>query len=300
MNDNLEQNFIHFRTGDLCFSGGENIGDLMIFIGRQSTIQHSCILVWLDVESLRENKVKVHPWYIDEQTTALSFLGLAQGGKYDILTKEKQKGLILYEPEELFSNAPIAYVRGLSREYISDEYVCQKMEEYIEIHHLKMTYAYGTYHIVTVGLGFDVFGPHKTGGKLCSENIYIFLEHLCGYPEFKIDRDSILSKGINEVTKKEITFPSYKVPDAIDRMYVPDFFSSDYNTHPVMEKEEVRVIGCKNEEDITVWHPYFIAFVMLVFIGLFLFLIINNYCESCSSGKSVCLIDQKDVFDLIL
>jgi hypothetical protein len=35
-------------------------------------------------------------------------------------------------------------------------------------------------------------------------------------------------------------------------MYVPDFFSAEYNTHPIFDSEEVRVIGTKNEEDITV------------------------------------------------
>ena len=176
--DELSRSFINFRTGDICLSAGENIGDIMIFIGRHSTIQHSCILVWLDVDSLKENKVKVHPNFIDESTTALSFLGLAEGRKLDMVTNELQKGLILYHPEELFINAPIVYVRPLNKEYISDKYVTLKMEEYIEKHHLKMQYAYGKLHIITVGLGFDIFGRHSENGKLCSENLYLFLQHL--------------------------------------------------------------------------------------------------------------------------
>ena len=158
--DELSKNFLSFRTGDICLSAGENIGDIMICVGRHSTIQHSCILVWLDVNALKDNKVKVHPNYIDENTTTLSFLGLAEGRKLDMVTNELQKGLILYHPEELFINAPIVYVRALNKEYISDAYVTTKIEEYIEMHHLKMQYAYGKLHIVTVGLGLDVFGRH--------------------------------------------------------------------------------------------------------------------------------------------
>lgn len=333
--DELSKNFLSFRTGDICLSAGENIGDIMIFVGRHSTIQHSCILVWLDVNALKDNKVKVHPNYIDENTTTLSFLGLAEGRKLDMVTNELQKGLILYNPEELFINAPIVYVRALNKEYISDAYVTTKMEEYIEMHHLKMQYAYGKLHIVTVGLGFDVFGRHADNGKLCSENLYLFLQHLCGFPEFRIedilnsdkvrieDIDSdanafrienivtdsetqintkcVESKTFNRVENKvfkNIQYEEYKVPDALDYMYVPDFFSSDYNTHPVFEKEEVRVIGTKNEEDITVKHPYFVVFVVLVIIILFLFFVISNYCESCRA-TGFCRIGSKDFFDLL-
>ncbi len=298
-NDFFER-FIGFRTGDVCLSAGENIGDIIIFIGRHSTIQHSCILVWLDIKALKDNKIKVCPYFINEETTALSFLGLAEGSKLDMGTNEKHKGLILWTPEELFSNAPIVYIRKISREHISDEYVCSKMESYIQEHHLKLQYAYGKKHIVTVGLGFDVFGEHPTG-VLCSENIYMFLEHLCDYPEFKVEElvlqpEEITSKGVKSKNIKSIKYKDYKVPDAIDRMYVPDFFSVEYNTHPIFEGEEVRVIGNKNEEDITVRHPYFVAFAVLVILILILFLIINNYCESCSS-KDFCPVGAKDLFD---
>lgn len=308
LKNDVSEKFIGFRTGDVCLSAGENIGDIMIFIGRHSTIQHSCLLVWLDKKELLNKKIKVHPYFIDEETTALSFLGLAEGRKLDMGTNELNKGLILWTPEDLFSNAPIVYVRKISREYISDEYVCNKMESYIQEHHLKLQYAYGKKHIVTVGLGFDVFGKHKDGGVLCSENIYMFLEHLCQYPEFRIENlenlylqntESLELKNKSVKKYKTIKYDNYKVPDAIGRMYVPDFFSYEYNTHPVFEGEENRVISSKNEEDITVKHPYFVAFVVLVIIALILFLIINNYCESCSS-KDFCPIGSKDLFDSFL
>jgi len=282
INPNLSENFTQFRTGDICLSAGENIGDIMIFIGRHSTIQHSCILVWLDKKALQDKKIKVHPYFIDDETTTLSFLGLAEGNKLDMGSDELQKGLILYHPEELFINAPIVYIRPISKNYISDEYMIKMMEEYISIHYLKLKYAYGKGHIVTVGLGFDVFGKHPTG-VLCSENIYMFLHHICQYPEFIIEG-------------KIYNYEDYKVPDAIDRMYVPDFFSAEYNTHPIFESEEVRVISTKNEEDITVKHPYFIMFVVLIIIILFLFFVINNYCESCNV-KGYCPIGSKDFFD---
>jgi hypothetical protein len=212
------------------------------------------------------------------------------------------------------------------------------------MHHLKMQYAYGKLHIVTVGLGFDVFGRHADNGKLCSENLYLFLQHLCVFPEFRVENilnsdevriedidsdanafriENILNsdevrienldyetqintkrvenKTFNHVENKvfkNIQYEEYKVPDALDYMYVPDFFSSDYNTHPVFEKEEVRVIGSKNEEDITVKHPYFVVFVVLVIIILFLFFVISNYCESCRA-TGFCRIGSKDFFDLL-
>ena len=150
----------------------------MIFIGRHSTIQHSCILVWLDVKSLKDKKIKIHPYFIDEETTTLSFLGLAEGRKMDIVKHEKQKGMILYQPAELFKNAPIIYVRELNQEYIKDDYVVKKLQQYIEYHHLKTQYAYGKFHIIVVGwLGYGGFGRHPTG-ILCSENIYNFLKFL--------------------------------------------------------------------------------------------------------------------------
>lgn len=282
MNDDewIKKKFKGLRTGDVILSAGKNIGDIMIFVGRHSTIQHSCLLVWLDVQSLQENKVKVHPWYIDDETTVLSFLGLAQGSKMDMLVKEPRKGLILYEPKELFVNAPIVYTRPLNRNRVSDELVVQKMEEYISEQHLQMMYAYGIEHIVTVGLGFDVFGPHKNGGRLCSENIYLFLKHLCGYPEYNLGDD----------------FEPYKLPDAKDYMTVPDFFFSEYNTHPVFEPEEYRVISKTAEEDVTVLHPFFVALIIIIIVIVALFMIINSYCESCNA-TGICPINAKDIFD---
>lgn len=288
--DELTQKFMGYRTGDIVLSSGENIGDLIIFFGRHSTIQHSCILVWLDVKAMRNHKVKVVSHYVDDETTQLSFLGLAEGARTDMVTGDKRKGLILWEPEELMLNAPIVYVRELSKEYISDEYVVRKMTEYIQEQHLKMQYAYGKGHIVTVGLGFDVFGEHPKGGKLCSENIYHFLEKLCEYPEFKIDG-------------KKVLHPKYSLPDAISRMTVPDFFASSNNSHPVFEPEEYRVISKKSEEDVTVHHPYFLVFVLLVVIIVFAFLLINNYCESCRANPlcqkdGVCMM-RPDFFDTV-
>ena len=276
----IKKKFKGLRTGDVILSAGKNIGDIMIFVGRHSTIQHSCILVWLDVEALERNEVKVHPWYVDDNTTTLSFLGLAQGSKMDMLVKEPRKGLILYEPQELFSNAPIVYTRPLNRNRISDDLVVQKMEEYIKMEHLQMTYAYGIHHIVTVGVGLDVFGPHKTGGRLCSENVYIFLKHLCGYPEYNLGDD----------------FEDYKLPDAKDYMTVPDFFFSEYNTHPVFEPEEYRVISKSAEEDVTVMHPFFVVLIVLIIIIIVLFMVINNYCESCNA-TGICPIGSRDLFD---
>jgi hypothetical protein len=63
------------------------------------------------------------------------------------------------------------------------------------------------------------------------------------------DGVKVNTKNVESKTFKNIQYEEYKVPDALDYMYVPDFFSSDYNTHPVFEKEEVRVIGTKNEEE---------------------------------------------------
>jgi hypothetical protein len=288
MNDELSKKFISFRTGDIVMSSGEGIGDLVIFFGRHTTIQHSAILVWLDKKSLETYDVKIHPAYIDEDTTVLSFLGLSEKSRVDMVSQSRQKGLILWQPEDLFANAPIVYVRALNPEHISDEYVTRKMTEYINIHHLRMQYAYGKMHIVTVGLGFDVLGEHPTQGKLCSENIYIFLKHLCNYPEFVIDG-------------KKVKHDDYKVIDAIERMYVPDFFFSDNNTHPVFLADEARVISKKNEEDVTVNHPYFLIFVIVVILIIFIFLLVNNYCETCDSGvcrPQLCFPGQKDIFDL--
>lgn len=288
MNEDFIQKFISFRTGDIVLSSGEGIGDLIIFFGRHTTIQHSAILVWLDKKSLNDHQVKIHPVYIDDETTVLSFLGLSEKSRFDIVHQTPQKGLILWQPEDLFANAPIVYIRALNPEYISDEYIVRKMKEYIDIYHLKMKYAYGKMHIVTVGLGFDVLGEHPEKGKLCSENIYIFLKHICNYPEFTIDG-------------KKVKHSDYKVVDAIERMYVPDFFFSDNNTHPVFLPEESRVISKKNEEDVTVNHPYFLFFVILVIVIIFIFLLVNNYCETCNSGvcrPQICIPGQKDIFDL--
>ncbi len=280
----IKKKFRDLRTGDVILSAGKNIGDIMIFVGRHSTIQHSCILVWLDVNSLKEGKVKVHPWYVDDNTTTLSFLGLAQGRKMDMVTQEEQKGLILYEPTELFVNAPIVYTRPLNRSRISNSLVCLKMEEYIEMHHLKMSYAYGIHHIVTVGLGFDIFGPHASGGKICSENVYLFLQHLCGYPGYNLGDD----------------YDEYKVPDAKDYMTVPDFFFSEYNNHPVFEPEEYRVISKAAEEDVTVLHPFFIVLIVLILILILVFVLVNNYCDSCSANPmGVCPIGGRDIFDVL-
>jgi hypothetical protein len=287
MIDEITHKFITYRTGDIVLSSGAGIGDLMIFIGRHDTVQHSCILIWLDIDAMTTGQVKIHPNFIDDETTTLSFLGLAQGARTDMITGEKEKGLILWNPEDLLANAPIAYIRKLSREYISDEYVSNKMEEYINLQHLKMQYAYGIHHIVTAGLGFDVFGRHKTG-KICSENVYLFLEHLCKYPNF-------------EIGNEKLEFKDYKVIDAVDYLHVPDFFLSSYNSHPVFENLEERVISIKNEDDVTVKHPFFVMFAVLVFLIIFIFLVINNYCDSCSrSGADFCPINAKDLFDSLI
>ena len=276
--------FKSFRSGTVILSGGEGIGDLIIFIGRHDTVQHSCILVWLDVDSLAEKKPKVVSHY-QEGKTALSFLGLAEGGRYDMAAGEIRKGLILWTPEDLFANAPVVYGRRLNEDYIPDDYVTLKLQEYIDMHHLKMQYAYGKLHIVTAGLGFDVFGPHKDGGRLCSENVYLFLEHLCEYPKF------IVGGAIIDAW-------TYKVPDAPVHLYVPDFFSSSHNNHPVFEQEEYRVISSKNEDDITVKHPYIVAFAVLIIIAVGFFLLVNNYCESCNA-KGFCPIGATDIFDAL-
>jgi hypothetical protein len=282
--DWIKKKFQGLRTGDVVLSAGKNIGDIMIFVGRQSTIQHSCILVWLDIESLKQGSIKTHPWYVNQETTTLSFLGLAQGRKMDMATQQEQKGLILYEPTELFVNAPIVYTRPLNRSNISDSLVCQKMEEYIQMHHLKMSYAYGIHHIITVGLGIDVFGPHSSGGKICSESVYLFLEHLCGYPGYNLGGD----------------YEEYHLPDAKDYMTVPDFFFSEYNNHPVFDKEEYRVISKVAEEDITVLHPFFLVLVILILVLVLVFILINNYCDSCTANPmGICPIGAKDIFDVL-
>jgi len=287
---NITQKFIGWRTGDVVLSSGENIGDLIIFIGRHSTLQHSCILVWLDIPSLKEHKVKVHSHYIDDETTKLSFLGLAEGSKLDVVTQEPRKGLILWEPEYLFTNAPIIYIRPLNSEYIKDDYVVKKMEEYIEEHHLKMKYAYGKDYIVTVGLGFDILGPKKDGSQLCSGNVYLFLKHLCDYPNFKIENQLIESL-------------TYKLPDCEPHMIVPDMFSSEHNSHPVFDSQEYRVLSKKNEEDVTVSHPYFIVFVILLLIVVLGFFIVYNYYESCKNNpmcrSGICMPGQRDFFDFM-
>jgi hypothetical protein len=294
--------FLQFRTGTIVFSAGENIGDLVILIGRHDTIQHSCILVWLDKEALREHKLKVHPHFIDNETTKLSFLGLAEGRKIDVLTDELQKGLILWEPEELFLNAPIVYTRSLNEQYVTNEYVCDVMTRYIETHHLKLKYLYGLKHIVTIGLGIDVFGEQKQG-VLCSGNIYMFLNELCGFPDFDIDKinkyyleNKVLDS--NGSVKQIKDYHEYFMPDANQHMFVPDFFISEYNTHPVMEQFESRVIGSKNENDVTVNHPFLLTLVVLILIVIFFFWLISNYCESCASKNKPCMIN-KDFFDLL-
>jgi hypothetical protein len=290
LEDAIKQ-FHPFRSGDIVLSAGQNIGDLIIFFGRHTTIQHSGILVWLDKDSADQGIIKVVPNYENDDTTILSFLGLAEGRKYDIVKKEKHKGMILYEPIELFRNAPIIYVRPLNQEYISDDYVSEKLQEYIEIHHLKTQYAYGKAHIVLVGwLGLDILGrnPH---GILCSENVYNFLNYLCEYPKFRVEEvvnqdpndpeGSIIRVKSAPGSKIIPKYQTYKVPDAKDYMHTPDFFASEHNNHPVFEENEVRVIGLKSEVEATVWHPYFIAFAVMVILILFVFFVISNYCESC-------------------
>jgi len=297
-----DKKFSQFRTGTIIFSCGENIGDLIILLGRHDTIQHSCILVWLDKEALRENKLKVHPRFIDDETTKLSFLGLAEGQRIDVLTDQLQKGLILWEPEELFLNAPIVYTRSLNEEYISDEYVCDVMTKYILCHHLKLKYLYGLKFIATIGIGLDVFGDQKQG-VLCSGNIYMFLEELCGFPEFDIERINLFYKensilNINGSIREIKEYPSYVMPDAKKHMFVPDMFITEYNSHPVMEQIEYRVISTKSENDVSVNHPYLLAFIVLVLIIVFFFWLISTFCQSCASGIKPCMIN-KDFFDLL-
>jgi hypothetical protein len=294
--------FHPFRTGDIVLSAGQNIGDLIIFFGRHTTIQHSGILVWLDKVASDQGIIKVVPNYESDDTTILSFLGLAEGKKYDIVKKEKHKGMILYEPVELFRNAPIIYMRPLNQNYISDEYVTEKMQQYIETHHLKTQYAYGKAHIVLVGwLGLDILGRNPNG-ILCSENVYNFLNYLCEYPDFRVeevlnqDPNQILDQDFDQGSEQGPNFirvksapgtkiipqyKTYKVPDAKDYMHTPDFFASEHNNHPVFETQEVRVIGLKSEVEATVWHPYFIAFAVMVILIIFVFFVISNFCESC-------------------
>jgi hypothetical protein len=300
------RHFHSFRTGDVVLSAGQNIGDLIIFFGRHTTIQHSGLLVWLDKASADQGIIKVVPNYESDDSTILSFLGLAEGKKYDIVKKEKHKGMILYEPMELFRNAPIIYVRPINQNYISDEYVTEKMQQYIEDHHLKTQYAYGKAHIVLVGwLGLDVLGRNPNG-ILCSENVYNFLNYLCDYPNFRVEEviqdigldlnnqendTSFGDSNANQRTTIRVKstpgtkiipqYKTYKVPDAKDYMYTPDFFASEHNDHPIFEEKEVRVIGLKSEVEATVWHPYFVAFAVMVILIIFVFFVISNYCESC-------------------
>jgi hypothetical protein len=276
----LINHFKGYRTGDVVLSAGQGIGDLIIFFGRKTTIQHSALLVWLDKKAADKGIIKTVPYYEDDSTTILSFLGLSEGKKMDIVKKEKHKGMILYQPYELLKNAPVVYIRALNQEYIRDDYVVSKMQEYIEYHHLKTQYAYGKLHIVTVGwLGYGGLGRHPDG-ILCSENVYNFLKHTCDFPNFKID------EGNTKVTEQFEDYsipehPEYKVPDAKDFLYTPDFFASDCNDHPVFEKELYRIIAKYEEKDITIMHPYFVTFAVLVIIIVFIFFVINNYCESC-------------------
>lgn len=295
MNLTIDERFQPYRSGDIVLSAGEGIGDLIIFFGRHSTIQHSAVLVWLDKEEADKGNIKVVPYYIDDDTTVLSFLGLAPGKKTDTITKQKHKGMILFQPEDMFKNAPLIYMRALNQEYISDEYVCKKLQEYIEMHHLKTKYAYGFLYLITSGTGYDVFGKHKSG-VLCSESIYNFLKHLCDYPNFRIgdsfaDLDDFSDENLEVrvkslLTSDKIYVPEhheYKVPDAKDYMYVPDFFASANNNHPVFEEKEYQIYGEKSDKDVTVWHPYFVTFAIIVILILFIFFVINNYCESCNA-----------------
>ncbi len=176
------------------------------------------------------------------------------------------------------------------------------MTKYILQHHLKLKYLYGLKFIATIGIGLDVFGDQKQG-VLCSGNIYMFLEEICGFPEFDIDRINLFYKERNIIeldgSIREIKdYPKYVLPDAQKHMFVPDFFISEYNSHPVMEQVEYRVIGTKNENDVSVNHPYLLAFVVLVLIVVFFFWLISTFCESCSSGNKPCMIN-KDFFDLL-
>jgi hypothetical protein len=295
MNLTVEERFEPYRSGDIVLSAGEGIGDLIIFFGRHSTIQHSAVLVWLDKAEADKGNIKVVPYFIDDDTTVLSFLGLAPGKKTDSVTKQKHKGMILFQPEDMFKNAPLIYMRALNQQYISDEYVCKKLQEYIEMHHLKTKYAYGFLYLITTGTGYDVFGKHKSG-VLCSESIYNFLKHLCDYPNFKLDQivdnpeefqqdfdnqSEIKVKSLNNSYIPE--HQDYKVPDAKDYMYVPDFFASANNNHPIFEEKEYQIYGEKSDKDVTVWHPYFVTFAIIVILVLFIFFVINNYCESCNA-----------------
>ena len=298
--EDLIKSFHPFRSGDIVLSAGQNLGDLMIFFGRHTTIQHSSILVWLDKAEAEKGNIKVVPWYENDETTALSFLGLAEGRKMDIVKQEKHKGMILYEPEELFKNAPIIYVRPINQNYISDEFVCEKLQSYIEIHHLKTQYAYGKLHIVAVGwLGYGGMGKNPNG-ILCSENVYYFLQHLCDYPRFRVeetlmpgDDENIQIRVKSENGTKIIPeYKSYKVPDAKDFLHTPDFFASEHNQHPVFDPQEYRVVATKTEIEATVWHPYFIAFAVIVILIVFVFFVIGNYCESCQRN-GICMRLQK-------
>ena len=89
--EDLIKSFHPFRSGDIVLSAGQNLGDLIIFFGRHTTIQHSSILVWLDKVEAEKGNIKVVPWYEDDDTTILSFLGLAEGRKMDIVKQENIK-----------------------------------------------------------------------------------------------------------------------------------------------------------------------------------------------------------------
>lgn len=294
------EKFRPFRTGDVVLSAGQGLGDLMIFLGRHSTIQHSALLVWLDKSEAEKGVVKVVPRFIDDEATVLGFLGLAEGRKMDIVKQEKVKGMILYEPSELFKNAPIIYVRAIEQSYISDAYVTEVMQSYIEKHHLKTQYAYGKLYIVTTGLGMDILGKHKSG-ILCSENILYFLKDLCDYPNFRLhvenkeylQKEGVAVKSLDfgevEDGKYIPNHPEYKVPDAKDYMHLPDYYASENNTHPVFEEQEFRVLSKKSEVEVTVHHPYFLTFVILVILIVFVFFVISHYCETCQR-TGICMI----------
>ena len=59
MNLTVEERFEPYRSGDIVLSAGEGIGDLIIFFGRHSTIEHSAVLVWLDKEEADKGNLKV-------------------------------------------------------------------------------------------------------------------------------------------------------------------------------------------------------------------------------------------------
>lgn len=272
--------FRTYRTGDVVLSAGKGIGDLVIFFGRKTTLQHSAMVVWLDKEAANKGIVKVVPYYEDDDTTVLSFMGLAAKSTIDVVKKEKAKGVILFQPNHIFKDIPVVYVRALNRDYIQDDYIISKMQSFIDYHRFNTQYAYGHLHLVTVGwLGYGGLGKHPKG-ILCSENVYNFLKHTCDFPNFKIDEDDTqIGQPFEKYSIPE--HPEYNVPDAKDFLYTPDFFSSDCNNHPVFEKDLYRVFSTSDEKDVTILHPYFVTFAVLVILIIFIFFVINNYCESC-------------------